>query len=68
MKDKFIERLVEYSHRGSKDKEIVSYAKWNKLLPQLEKYDLNAVLGYNLFYGKLLKYLLMTGKLRKIDC
>lgn len=26
------------------------------------------MLSYNLFYGKLLKYLLMTARLRKVDC
>ena len=29
--------------------------------------DYPAVLTYNLFYGSLLKYLLMIGKLRRID-
>ena len=47
---------------------MLPYARWNRLLSQLEKFDVNAVLAYNLFYGKMLKYLQFTGKLRKLDC
>jgi hypothetical protein len=62
-----IDRLVEYTHRGSKPEKVQIYAKWSLLLSVLEKFDYTAVLTYNLFYGILLKYLLTTGRLRKID-
>lgn len=68
VKDKVVDRLCEYTHRGIKEAEVRPYARWNRLTPQLEKLDVNVVLTYNLFYGKLLKYLLMTAKLRKLDC
>ena len=62
-----IDKLVEYTHRGAKPEEIESYSKWNHIASILEKLDYTNVLGYNLFYGALLKYMLMTAKLRKID-
>lgn len=66
--DKVIDKLCEYTHRGIKEAEVLPYARWNRLLPQVDKFDLNAVLTYNIFYGKLLKYLQFTGRLRKLDC
>ena len=62
-----IERLIEYTHRGEKNQQTEPYSKWVKILSVLEKFDVEAVMSYNLFYGKLLKYMLLTGKLRKVD-
>lgn len=68
IKDKVVDRLCEYTHRGLKDVQVRPYARWNRLLPQLDRFDLNTVLTYNIFYGKLLKYLQFAGRLRKLDC
>lgn len=62
-----IERLVEYSHRGAKPEKVEGYSKWSRIVEVLEKMDYQAVLGYNLFYGCLLKYMLMTARLRRVD-
>lgn len=35
LKDKVLERLCEYTHRGYKSAETIPYARWNRLLPTL---------------------------------
>lgn len=67
-KDHLIQKITSYIARGSKpDVAILPYAKWQRLLKNLEKYDLSTVASYNIFLAFILRFLLIAGKVRIAD-
>jgi hypothetical protein len=67
-KDQLIQKITTFIARGSKPNiEIKSYAKWQRVLKNLEKYDLNNVAAYNIFLAFILRFLLISGRVRIAD-
>lgn len=67
-RDQLKQIITAYIARGSKpDVEVKPYAKWQRLLRNLEKYDLAAVATYNIFLAFLLRFLIIAGKVRIAD-
>lgn len=67
-KDQFIQKITSFIARGSKpDIDVKPYAKWQRILKNLEKYDLNNVAAYNIFLGFVLRFLLIAGRVRIAD-
>lgn len=57
-----------FTARGSKPNiEIKPYAKWQRTLKNIEKYDLIAVASYNIYLAFILRFLLLSGKVRIAD-
>lgn len=67
-KEQIYERMNDYGSRGCKpDVEVKPYAKWQRVLKNLEKYDLNVVATYNLYLAFVLRFLQLAGKVRVAD-
>jgi len=58
---------LEYNHRGAKPNQVEVYSNVNKITQKLENFDQAKVDEYNLCYGRLLKWVKYTCKLRKLD-
>jgi len=65
--DTLFEKLLAYSHRGQKPEYVHMYAKVNRLLAKVEKFELEQVFAYNLYFGMLLRWLRMNCALRSQD-
>ena len=64
----FIDEINSYNPRGSKSEITVkSYAKWERIIKCLEKFDQNAVATYNIALAFILRFLQVTGKVRLAD-
>lgn len=60
--------ITEYNPRGAKpDVKVLPYAKWERILKCLEKYDQNTVASYNIFMAFILRFLQLSGKVRLAD-
>ena len=60
--------ITQYVVRGPKPEAKISpYAKWQRILKTLEKYDQSVVYAYNPFMGYILRFLQLTGKARIAD-
>lgn len=67
-KEELVQKMTFFTARGSKPNlEIKSYAKWQRVLKNIEKYDLNAVASYNIYLAFILRFLLLSGKVRIAD-
>eukprot|EP00825_Cyclidium_porcatum_P010125 TRINITY_DN1518_c0_g4_i2.p1 TRINITY_DN1518_c0_g4~~TRINITY_DN1518_c0_g4_i2.p1 ORF type:complete len:668 (-),score=196.14 TRINITY_DN1518_c0_g4_i2:102-2105(-) len=62
-----IKQIISYNLRGQKPNKVEKYALVNRILAKVEKIDQDQVDQYNLYYGRLLKWLKCTCKLRKQD-
>ena len=65
--ESLINKLLSYSHRGSKHERIHPYAKVNRLAKMVEKFEISQVENYNLGLGRVLRFMQLTLKLRKLD-
>ena len=64
-KDDIHKSIAEYVPRGAKpDAKVRSYAKWQRVLKCLDKYDQNTVASYNLYLAFILRFLQLSGKTR----
>jgi hypothetical protein len=60
--------MNNFVSRGSKPKVVInSYAKWQRILRCLEKYDQTTVASYNMFLAFVLRFLQLSGKVRIAD-
>lgn len=60
--------ISKYVPRGAKPAlKVEPYAKWQRLLKCLDKYDQNTVASYNLFLAFILRFLQLAGKVRIAD-
>ena len=60
--------ISQYVVRGAKpDVKLSPYAKWQRILKTLEKYDQSVVYAYNPFMGYILRFLQLAGKARIAD-
>jgi hypothetical protein len=67
-KDKIHDTIVQYGPRGAKtDSKVPSYAKWQRILKCLEKYDQATVVTYNPYLAFILRFLQLSGKVRIAD-
>eukprot|EP00825_Cyclidium_porcatum_P002631 TRINITY_DN1121_c0_g2_i1.p2 TRINITY_DN1121_c0_g2~~TRINITY_DN1121_c0_g2_i1.p2 ORF type:complete len:658 (-),score=176.34 TRINITY_DN1121_c0_g2_i1:285-2258(-) len=67
VKPELIQSIIQYNHRGQKPNQVEKYAMVNRILAKVEKIDQDQVDQYNLYYGRLLKWLKNTCRLRKLD-
>ena len=67
LNENLLDRLVMYSHRGPKEQPPFPWSMVNRVQRRLEKYDQEQVDNYCLPYGRVLKLLLMTCRLRRLD-
>lgn len=67
-KDSIITTVTQFVARGSKPSvKVESYAKWQRILKCLDKYDQNTVASYNLFLAFILRFLQLCGRVRIAD-
>lgn len=67
-KDQITHKINDYIVRGSKpDVSVTPYAKWQRILKNLEKYDINNVASYNIFLAFIFRFLQLSGKVRIAD-
>lgn len=62
-----IKQILNFNLRGQKPDPVQKYALINRILAKVEKLDQDLVDQYNLYYGRLLKWLKCTCRLRKQD-
>lgn len=67
IKPELLSSIIAYNHRGPKPNQVEKYALVNRILSKVEKIDQDQVDQYNLYYGRLFKWLKTTCKLRKLD-
>ena len=69
LKKEFVcKSISEYSARGAKpEAKVKAYAKWQRILKVVDKYDQNVVVTYNPYLAFLLRFLQLTGKVRIAD-
>jgi hypothetical protein len=53
--------------RGSKPFDVLPYAKWQRILKNLESFDQAVVASYNLYLAFILRFLQISGKARIAD-
>ena len=67
-KDIILKAVGDFAARGSKPTaKVQSYAKWQRILKVVEKYDQNTVVAYNIFLALILRFLQLSGKVRIAD-
>lgn len=67
-KDQLAQKMTSFTSRGSKPNvETKPYSKWQRILKNLEKYDVNAVASYNIYLAFILRFLVLSGKVRIAD-
>lgn len=60
--------IAQYVPRGAKPSvKVEPYAKWQRIMKCLEKYDQNTVASYNLFLAFILRFLQLAAKVRIAD-
>ncbi len=64
-KEEIITKINQFIPRGSKPSVVVKpYAKWQRILKSLEKYEQNTVAAYNIVLAFILRFLQLSGKVR----
>ena len=67
-KDYILATVTQFTARGSKPSVVLEpYAKWQRILKCLEKYDQNTVASYNIYLAFILRFLQLCGKERIAD-
>jgi hypothetical protein len=67
-KEFILSTITQYIPRGAKPTITVApYAKWQRILKCLEKYEQTTVASYNLFLAFILRFLQLCGKVRIAD-
>lgn len=69
LKKDFIQKSIsEYSTRGAKpEAKVKPYAKWQRIMKVVDKYDQNTVVTYNPYMAFMLRFLQLSGKVRVAD-
>jgi len=67
LNEAFFDKLLEYNLKGSKGVKSNAYAYVNRISEKVAKYNQEEVDLYNITYGRMLKWLVFTSKLRKAD-
>jgi len=67
-KEEIFTKINQFVSRGSKPKVVIKpYAKWQRILKCLEKYEQSTVAAYNIFLAFVLRFLQTSGKVRIAD-
>lgn len=64
----FVDRIMDYNAREAKpDIATLGYAKWERMLQNMEKIDINTVASFNIYLAFILRTLILIGKIRQAD-
>ena len=59
--------MVNYSPRGGKITPVLSYAKWERIARNIEKYEQTATATCNIYLAFIQRFLQITARVRKAD-
>ncbi|CAD8127048.1 unnamed protein product [Paramecium sonneborni] len=65
--ENLIQQIVSYNHRGPKPEPQYKWCYVDRVQKRIEKIEQEQVDAYNLILGRMLKFLQLTCKLRKLD-